>query len=78
MIRGQRLSQALDFLNLSVDEAAELFDQRRHRVIEWLHGEKRTPSWAFVILTLLTLPGGRDLARAALHTVNEEEHNADA
>ncbi len=76
IIRGQRLSDGLEQLGITIEEATQIFDQRRNRVFDWIHGHARTPTWVFAMLAMLTLPGARDLAKAAIHHVNEEEHNA--
>jgi DNA-binding transcriptional regulator YiaG len=65
----EMLELALEETGLPVQEFARISGYRADLIRAWLHGEKEIPHTAFVLLSMLTLPGAVERAKRVTNLV---------
>lgn len=71
-------SRALDELGLNSGTFARLSGAKVDRVVLWLRGEEAIPHHVAVLCSLMTLPGGLQMAKDVTdHMIQEEPRSSD-
>ena len=73
-LSAEQLQDGLDEVGMTPDEFCLATGTNRRRLMLWLHGEEEPPPHVPVILALMTLEGGREMALqvARLHLLSED------